>query len=151
MKFLSPSNNPQYINNYFFRHLRNDDKMAIFQWIESWLSSDILHFNLFVGMTPLLSLASVILFSIIFKKIGTNDIERLRIKLQISYTMYTSLLVLLAIFILWMPTNTIYLRQYLIMIISISLLFGSISGLYHMLWSSYLEFPAHLVGITRFK
>lgn len=105
--------------------------MAIFQWIESWLSSDILHFNLFVGMTTLLSLASVILFSIIFKKIGTNDIERLRIKLQISYTMYTSLLVLLAIFILWKPTNTIYLRQYLIMIISISLLFGSISGLYH--------------------
>ncbi|PGM95674.1 hypothetical protein CN958_07745 [Bacillus cereus] len=97
--------------------------MAIFQWIESWLSSDILHFNLFVGMTTLLSLASVILFSIIFKKIGTNDIERLRIKLQISYTMYTLLLVLLAIFILWMPTNTIYLRQYLIMIISISLLF----------------------------
>ncbi|QWH13286.1 hypothetical protein EXW38_18875 [Bacillus mycoides] len=105
--------------------------MVIFQWIESWLSSDILHFNLFVGMTTLLSLASVILFSITFKKIGTNDTERLKLKHQISYTMCTSLLVLLAIFILWMPTNTIYLRQYLIMIISISLLFGSISGLYH--------------------
>ncbi|PGT19795.1 hypothetical protein COC96_07335 [Bacillus cereus] len=105
--------------------------MVIFQWIESWLSSDILHFNLFVGMTTLLSLASVVLFSITFKKIGTNDTERLRIKLQISYTMCTSLIVLLAILILWMPTNTIYLRQYLIMIISISLLFGSISGLYH--------------------
>ena len=105
--------------------------MVIFQWIESWLSSDILHFNLFVGMTTLLSLASVVLFSITFKKIGTNDTERLRIKLQISYTMCTSLIVLLAIFILWMPTDTIYLRQYLIMIISISLLFGAISGLYH--------------------
>ncbi len=105
--------------------------MVIFQWLESWLSSDILHFNLFVGITTFLTLASVILFSITFKKIGTNDTERLRVKFQISYTMCTSLLVLLAIFILWMPTNTIYFRQYLIMIISISLLLGSISGLYN--------------------
>lgn len=74
--------------------------MVIFQWLESWLSSDILHFNLFVGITPFLTLVSVILFSITFKKIGTNDTERLRIKLQISYTMCTSLLVLLALFIL---------------------------------------------------
>ncbi|AJI26299.1 hypothetical protein BF28_5687 (plasmid) [Bacillus cereus E33L] len=91
--------------------------MVIFQWLESWLSIDIFHFNLFVGITTFLTLASVILFSITFKKIGTNDSERLRIKLQISYTISTSLLVLLAIFILWMPTNTIYFRQYLIMII----------------------------------
>ncbi len=105
--------------------------MVLFQWLESWLSSDILNFNLFVSITTFLTLASVILFSITFKKIGTNDTERLRIKFQISYTMCTSLLVLLAIFILWMPTNTIYFRQHLIMIISISLLLGSISGLYN--------------------
>lgn len=105
--------------------------MIIFQWLENWLTSDILHFNFFVGITTFISLASIIILSIIFKKIGADDKQRHIIKLQICYSMFTTLLFLLTIFILWMPTNTIYIRQYLIMLISISILFGAISGIYY--------------------
>ncbi|WP_342715400.1 hypothetical protein AAG068_18520 [Bacillus paramycoides] len=105
--------------------------MLIFQWLENWLANDILHFNLFVGMTTFIMLFSIVVIFTFFKKIKLENEKTYLIKLKIGYHMYSSLLVLLTVCILWMPAGIIYFRQYIIMIISLSLLVGAISTIYY--------------------
>ena len=104
--------------------------MIIFQWLDDWLASDILHFNFFVGMIMLISFASIIVLSLLMKKIGSEGERKYIIKLRIGNIMFTSLLLFLTLFILWIPTDSIFYRQYLIALITLSLLVGTISTIY---------------------
>ncbi|KOO51827.1 hypothetical protein AMD00_05145 [Viridibacillus arvi] len=105
--------------------------MIIFDWLDSWLASDIMHFNLFVGTSTILSLIAIIIFFIIRKKIASKGENSFRIYFKITSSMYISLLILVTVYMFWVPAGTLYSRQYINMSISLSFFIGAISSIYY--------------------
>ncbi|WEG17345.1 hypothetical protein PQ478_02245 [Alkalihalophilus pseudofirmus] len=104
--------------------------MAVFQWLDQWLASDPTNFNLFIMISTIIALSSVIVLTVMIKKIG---IEHLHIKLKIDRAMFVSLLILITGFVLFVPVEMIFYKQYVGSMVVISILVGAVVSSYFYL------------------
>ncbi|MGE7926075.1 hypothetical protein ACQKND_23320 [Viridibacillus arvi] len=95
------------------------------------VAGDIMHFNLFVGTSTIFSLIAIIIFFTIRKKIAGKDEKSFSIYFKITSSMYISLLFFVAVYMFWVPAETLYSRQYLVMSISLSFFIGAVSSNYY--------------------
>ncbi len=94
--------------------------------LDKWMDSSVYNFNMFVGITAILAIISIIAILYFYKKIGKPDERTSIIYLKVSNTMFSTLVLLIAIYISLVDSTIIYFRQYLIFIFSISLLSGAV-------------------------
>ncbi|ANE89321.1 hypothetical protein ABHP49_005776 [Bacillus cereus] len=100
----------------------------IFEQLDYWLSLDILYFNIFTAITGGIWIISFILLILLKRQIKNE--ENVKINSKITNYMYTSLILLLGFSVFFMPANTIYFKQYIMMMMAISLAIGAISKIY---------------------
>ncbi|TCO68095.1 6-aminohexanoate hydrolase [Marinisporobacter balticus] len=94
--------------------------------LDKWMDSSVYNFNIFVGITTILAIISIIAMFYFYKQIGKPDERTSIIYLKVSTTMFSTLVCAIAVYISWVDSNIIYFRQYLLFIFSISLLAGAI-------------------------
>ncbi|MFB7351654.1 hypothetical protein ACWGKR_28215 [Bacillus thuringiensis] len=100
----------------------------IFEQLDQWIALDILYFNIFTAITGIISITSFIL--LIFPKNQSRNDKLVKINLKIARYMYITLILLLGFSVFLMPANTVYFKQYIMMMIAISLAIGAISRIY---------------------
>lgn len=96
--------------------------------LDRWMDSSIYNFNIFVGVTMVLAVISIIGLVYFYSKMGKPDERTYIINLKILKTMFRSLIVLLGIYISWVDKDIIYFRQYLIFIITLTFFIGAITA-----------------------
>ncbi|OLS36295.1 hypothetical protein BTR22_12390 [Alkalihalophilus pseudofirmus] len=104
--------------------------MAVFQLLDQWLASDKMNFHLFIGITTIIALGSVVVLIVMAKKIGS---EHLHIKLKIDRAMFVTLLSLITGFVLFVPAEMIFYKQYVGSMVVISILVGAVASSYFYL------------------
>ncbi|GIN88257.1 hypothetical protein J6TS2_46430 [Heyndrickxia sporothermodurans] len=100
--------------------------------LNNWMSESTQNFNIIVGITAILFLGSIIALFIIRKKIGQPDERTNAIYLKIISCMFTTQIIMNAIFISLVDRNIEYFRQFFILFQGIVFLIGAIYafGLY---------------------
>lgn len=101
------------------------------QRIDLWMGADINNFNLFIGLIFLIFVPSIILITIFNYKLGENDERKKLIQLKINQVVCISLIVFLGLYIVTSNNRLTYMKFYLILIISLSLLSGAIASVYY--------------------
>ncbi|MED1739155.1 hypothetical protein P4U97_06530 [Bacillus swezeyi] len=104
-----------------------------FELLENWLSSDPSHLTLYIGGITVIALASIAILIIFKKKIGMDDERSCIINLKINNAMFSSLILLLVFFTLWMPNNLTYYKYYLGIPIVLSVSIGAITSIRYYL------------------
>lgn len=104
--------------------------MTYLKWLDNWLGREDLHFTIFVGIVTFLVLISFLVLDALMKRIARKEEQGFITKLRINSIMYHSLLILLVLFILFVPTDLIYYKQYLTLVIPLSILVGVVSSIY---------------------
>ena len=94
--------------------------------LDKWMASSVYNFNIFVGITTILAIISLVAIFYFCNKIGKPDERTSIIYFKISNTMFSTLILLIAVYISWVDSTTIYFRQYLIFIFSLSLFSGAV-------------------------
>lgn len=94
--------------------------------LNNWMAESTQNFNIIVGFTTILFLGSVIALFIIRKKIGQPDERTNTIYLKIVSCMFTTQLIVNAVFISWVDSNIKYFRQFFILFQAIVFLIGAI-------------------------
>ncbi|MDX8365356.1 hypothetical protein [Cytobacillus sp. IB215665] len=84
------------------------------------------HYEFFIGSVTFVALTALMIMSIFQKKIGGEGERAYNTKLKIAYSMYITLLLVLTAFILVMPSNAMFYRQYLVICIVLSIIVGAI-------------------------
>lgn len=102
----------------------------LFHWLEYWLAADHTNFILFIGFFTALTFLAIGLMGWVVKKTQAANEKDTLIKVSIHKGIVYALLCLLTIFILAVPENAFYVRQYIVMIISLSLTAGAVTGIF---------------------
>ncbi len=97
--------------------------------LDNWLEIS-RNFNLFVGMTTAVALLSAAAYTYFFNKIGKTDEYGVKIRLNVTNRMFSTLMGLLILFVLLVPQNTEHFRQMLLLCFSVTALVGAVSAGY---------------------
>ncbi|RXZ82432.1 6-aminohexanoate hydrolase [Paenibacillaceae bacterium] len=98
------------------------------EMLDRFLDSNIYYFNAFVGLMLLIGFGSLIVLLIYNRKIGEPDERTTLINLKITRAMFISLLMLLTFYTALVPSGMRYANQYLIFIVTLSLLIGAVKS-----------------------
>ncbi|MGE8203456.1 6-aminohexanoate hydrolase [Heyndrickxia sp. NPDC080065] len=94
--------------------------------LNNWMLESTQNFNIIVGLTALLLLGSIIVLFIFSKKIGQPDERTNAIYLKIISCMFTTQIIMNAIFISLVDRNIEYFRQFFILFQGIVFFIGAI-------------------------
>ncbi len=100
--------------------------------LDQWIGADRSNFNLYVGLLLCIFLFSIVTLGILAYRIGELDERRKAIQLKVNQIVLTFLVILLFFFMYMFPEDyyLIYMKLYLLTIISLALLCGAASFLY---------------------
>ncbi|MBP1970266.1 magnesium-transporting ATPase (P-type) [Virgibacillus natechei] len=104
--------------------------MFIFNRMDDFLAHSSENFILFIVIGTIVGLGSLIIYGIYMKKIRNGDDHTLLLKSRVGEHMFYSLLFSLVFFLLFVPSESEFYRQYMFLPIIISILVGAISSLY---------------------
>lgn len=104
--------------------------MFIFNRMDDFLAHSTDNFVFFIAIGKIVALGSLIIYAICMKKIRNGDDQTLLLKLRIDKQMYYALLYSLVFFLLFVPSESEFYRQYMFLPIIISILVGAISSFY---------------------
>ncbi|GIN86304.1 hypothetical protein J6TS2_26900 [Heyndrickxia sporothermodurans] len=94
--------------------------------LNKWMLESTQNFNIIVGITAILLLGSIIVLFIFSKKMGQPDERTNAIYLKIISCMFTTQIIMNAIFISLVDHNTEYFRQFFLLFQGIVFLIGAI-------------------------
>lgn len=104
--------------------------MFIFNRMDDFLAHSSGNFILFIVIGTIVALGSLIIYGIYMKKIRNGDDHTLLLEFRIERQMFYALLFSLVFFLLFVPSESEFYRQYMFLPIIISILVGSILSFY---------------------
>ncbi|WP_106765806.1 hypothetical protein [Paenibacillus faecalis] len=98
--------------------------------LDVWLGESS-NFNLFVGIITSTGIISAIIYTYFLSKIGKIDEYSLQIRLNVTNKMFITLMLLFIIFVLFVPSDVVYMKQIIYMFFAITALVGAVSAAYY--------------------
>lgn len=98
--------------------------------LDVWLGESS-NFNLFVGIITSIGIISAIIYTYSLSKIGKIDEYSLQIRLNVTNKMFITLMLLFIIFVLFVPSDVVYMKQIIYMFFAITALVGAVSAAYY--------------------
>lgn len=97
--------------------------------VDRWMLESVNNFNLFVAIMTFIYVGSIVVLFFIGRKFGSPDERTNAIYLKIISSMFTTQLIMTAIFISLVDSNIHHFRQFLLLFQSIVFLVGAIRAL----------------------
>lgn len=101
-------------------------KIIMIDLLNNWMLESTDNFNIVIGITAILLLGSIVILFIFSRKIGQPDERTNAIYLKIISCMFTTQIIMNAIFISLVDSNIEYFRQFFLLFQGIVFLIGAI-------------------------